>query len=149
MDNVRQIVTRTVLGTGEEPASWFRSQIDLPHLPVDDMAFRANPLAYVVEARKQHPWLATTDYGLLIHGYQAIKDIVYQDDKMHPSFDGLVEYYGVQGTPWAKFQVEQILGHSGAKHQRIRKSVGDAFTPRNVNRYLDVMRATATALLNE
>jgi cytochrome P450 len=124
------------------------SEIDLPHLPVDDPAFRADPFAAVEEARKRHPWLATTDYGLLIHGYQAIKDIVYQDDKMHPSFDGLVEYYGVQGTPWAKFQVEQILGHSGEKHQRIRKSVGDAFTPRNVNRYIDVMRKVATDLLD-
>ena len=55
----------------------------------------------------------------------------------------------MQGTPWAKFQVEQILGHSGEKHQRIRKSVGDAFTPRNVNRYIDVMRGVANGLLDQ
>ena len=55
------------------------SEIDLPHLPVDDPAFRADPFAAVEQARKKHPWLATTDYGLLIHGYQAIKDIIGPD----------------------------------------------------------------------
>jgi cytochrome P450 len=125
------------------------SELDLPHLAVDSMEFRADPASHIAAARARHPWLATTDYGLFVHGYNAIKDIVYMDDKMHPSFDGLVEYYGAQGTPWGKFQVEQILGHSGEKHQRIRKSVGDAFTPRNVNRYIGVMRDTATKLLDE
>src|SRR5689334_6122008 len=112
------------------------TELDLPHFPVDDMAFRRDPFSFAAAARAKHPWLGVTDYGYLIHGYQAIKDIIYQDDKMHPSYEGLVEYYGVEGTPWATFQTEQILGHSGEKHQRIRASVGDTFTPRNVNRYV-------------
>jgi cytochrome P450 len=125
------------------------AELELVRLPVDEQQFRRDPMPWIKQARAKHPWLATTDYGYFVHGYEAIKDLIYMDDKMKPSFDELVEYYGVKGTPWAKFQVEQILGHTGEKHKRIRMSVGDAFTPRNVNKHLDLIRRNATALLDE
>lgn len=125
------------------------TEMTLPHLPVDDRAFRNNPMPYIEAARAQHPWLARTDYGYFIHGYQAMKDILYMDGKMAPNFEALVAYYKVEGTPWAKFQVEQLIGHTGDKHRRIRMSVGDAFTPRNVNKHLDIIRRNCTALLDE
>jgi len=111
------------------------AELELARLPVDDPEFRKDPMPWIRAAREVHPWLATTDYGYFVHGYQAIKDIIYMDDKLRPSFEELVEYYGVQGTPWAKFQVEQLIGHTGDKHRRIRMSVGDAFT-----------RATSTSI---
>ena len=64
----------------------------LPHLAVEDPAFWADPLAAITVARGQHPWLATTNYGYFVHGYQAIKDIVYMDDKLRPNFEDLVAY---------------------------------------------------------
>ncbi len=125
------------------------AEIDLMHLPVDDQDFRADPMPYIEQARAIHPWLARTDYGYFIHGYEAMKDVLYMDDKLSPRFEELVRYYQVEGTPWAKFQVEQLIGHTSPKHRRIRMSVGDAFTPRNVNKHIDIIRRNCGALLDE
>jgi cytochrome P450 len=119
------------------------SELDLPYLPVSDPGFRTDPWPRFDEARTKHPWLAKVDMGYFVHGYQALKDIAQQDDKLSPDYSKVVELFGVQGTPWAKFQTEQLLGHTGEKHRRIRMSVGDAFTPRNVNRNIDVIRNNA------
>ncbi len=125
------------------------AELELERLPVDEREFRRDPMPWIRKAREKHSWLATTDYGYFVHGYEAIKDLIYMDDKLRPSYEELIEYYGVQGTPWAKFQVEQLIGHTGDKHRRIRMSVGDAFTPRNVNKHLDIIRRNAAALLDE
>ena len=125
------------------------AELELVRLPVDEQQFRRDPMPWIKQAREQHPWLAITDYGYFVHGYEAIKDLVYMDDKLRPSYEELIEYYGVQGTPWAKFQVEQLIGHTGEKHRRIRTSVGDAFTPRNVNKHIDIIRRNAAELLDE
>ncbi|RYE54226.1 MAG: cytochrome P450, partial [Rhizobiaceae bacterium] len=125
------------------------AELELVRLPVDEQQFRRDPMPWIREAREKHSWLATTDYGYFVHGYEAIKDLIYMDDKLRPSYEELIEYYGVQGTPWAKFQVEQLIGHTGEKHRRIRTSVGDAFTPRNVNKHLDIIRGNIAALLDE
>ena len=125
------------------------AELELVRLPVDEQQFRRDPMPWIREAREKHSWLATTDYGYFVHGYEAIKDLIYMDDKLRPSYEELIEYYGVQGTPWAKFQVEQLIGHTGEKHRRIRTSVGDAFTPRNVNKHLHIIRGNIAALLDE
>jgi cytochrome P450 len=135
--------------TLKEPEVQKIDDLTLYRLPVDDHAFWADPFPEIDAARRQHPWLARTDYGHFVHGYQAIKDIISLDERLRPNFDELVKFYGVEGTPWAKFQVEQLIGHTGEKHRRIRNSVGDAFTPRNVNRHLGLIRRNAASLLDE
>jgi len=127
----------------------YATDLDVMHLPVDDTALWADPMAYFREARKKHPWLARTDYGLFVFGYEAISDIVYMDDKLRPNFDELVEYYQAGDTPWGRFQVEQIINRSGEAHKRIRTSVGNAFSPRNILDHLWLIRRNANALLDE
>jgi cytochrome P450 len=124
-------------------------ELVLYRLPVGDEAFWTNPFPDIEAARHRHPWLATTDFGYFVHGYQAIKDITYMDERLRPNFDELVKFYGVEGTPWAKFQTEQLINHTDEKHRRIRKSVGDAFTPRNVNKHIGLIRRNAANLLDE
>lgn len=125
------------------------SELELAHIPVEDPAFWADPMPGIEAARLQHPWLATTSFGYFIHGYQAMKDILPLDKKLRPNFEDLVEHYQAKGTPWADFQVEQLIGHSGAKHIRIRTSVGDAFTPRSIAQHIDLIQSAATKLLDE
>jgi cytochrome P450 len=125
------------------------TNMDLPFLAIDDPGFRANPWPHFDEARRRHSWLARTEHGYFVHGYQALKDISIQLDALCGDFQKIVDFYGAQGTPWAKFQVEQLLGLSGEKHRRIRASVVDAFAPRNVNKHLEVIRRNCAALLAE
>jgi cytochrome P450 len=124
-------------------------EISLTHLPVEQLEFEENPMPFVEAARHQHPWLAKSNFGYVVHGYQAIKDLNGMDDKLRPSFSGVVDYYGVRGTPWGDFMEEQIIALSGPEHQRIRSSVVEAFTPRNVNRHRGLMQQVISQLLDE
>ena len=125
------------------------SDLDLPFLEIENPAYVTNPWPFFAEARKHHPWLATTNFGYYVHGYDALKAISLQPDGLKGDFSKIVAYYGVEGTDWAKFQVEQLLGLSGDRHRRIRASVGDAFTPRNVNKHLDRIRRNCRELLDQ
>lgn len=125
------------------------TEMSLPFLPAEQLDFAADPMPYVEEARRRHPWLAKCEAGYLVHGYEAVKDILYMDAKLGPARSNIVEIYGAQGTPWAAYMEEMLLNQRGAEHARLRNSVALAFTPRNVNRYRLLMRGIASRLLDE
>src|SRR3954468_23694904 len=116
------------------------SELTLPELPVLQQDFINDPQPYMAAARGQHPWLAKCTLGYLVHGHQAIKDILPLDGKLRPAFEGLVKLYGGEGTEWGRYQVDQILGRQGEAHLRIRNSVANAFKPRNVVRFRPLIR---------
>jgi cytochrome P450 len=124
------------------------SALTLPELPVLQQAFIDDPQPFMAEARRRHPWLAKCTLGYLIHGHRAIRDILPQDEKLRPVFEGLVKLYGGEATQWGRYQVDQILGRSGEAHLRIRNSVANAFKPRNVLRFRPLIREVVTGLLD-
>jgi cytochrome P450 len=125
------------------------SDVALPYLPVNTPEFDKDPMPYIHAARRQHPWLAKIDFGYLVHGYQAVKDFSIMDENLSPSFDGIVDIYGAQGTEWGRWMQEQVLAVSGPKHKRIRGSIAHAFTPAVVNRFRSLMRSRIGDLLDE
>jgi cytochrome P450 len=125
------------------------SEMDLPYLPVSDPEFLADPFPALNAARARHPWLARIDLGYFVFGYQAVKDLAGRDDYVRPDFETVVQGFGAQGTPWADFQTNMLVAVSGERHLRIRSSTGDAFTPRNINRNIAMIRAQANAMLDE
>jgi cytochrome P450 len=124
------------------------NDLGLPHVPVNTPEFDRNPLPYIEAARRQHPWLAKINEGYFVHGYQAIKDFSIMDDKLAPSFDGIVEIYGAQGTEWGRWMQEHVIAISGPRHVRIRNSIAHAFTPGVINRFRPMMRARIGELLD-
>ena len=125
------------------------TELDLPTLPVEQPEFCADPTPYVERARSVHPWLARFSAGYIVHGYHAVRDLVYMDDKLRTGLGDIVEFYEAQGTPWARFMEEMILSRSGAEHARLRASVAGAFTPRRAHEARPLMRAVITQLLDE
>ena len=125
------------------------SEVDLHYLPVDDPGLRADPFPALNAARAQHPWIAKIDLGYFVFGYQAVKDLAGKDDCLHPDFETVVDHLGVRGTPWAEFQTNILVAISGERHLRIRSSAAEAFTPRNINRNIAMIRAQANAMLDE
>jgi cytochrome P450 len=125
------------------------SAMELPALPVEQPEFAANPMPYVDAARLRHPWLATFHAGYVVHGYQATKDLLCMDDKMRVNFDGIVEYFGAQGTAWARFMESMLPTQSAPQHTRLRASVAEAFTPRRANQTRPLMRKVISELLDE
>lgn len=125
-------------------------ELALPLLPVEQPEFAADPMPYVEAARREHAWLAKSNVGgYIVHGYEAVKDILGMDDKLRPYFDGVAEFYGAQQTSWGRFMSEMMIARHGPDHARLRGSAQIAFTPRNVNRYRELMRQVISALLDE
>ncbi|RYE62125.1 MAG: cytochrome P450 [Oxalobacteraceae bacterium] len=125
------------------------AELDLPVLPVEEHAFSENPYRFVREAKLQHPWLATSSIGLLIHDYTAIRDLLGDDKKFRPAYDGIVEQLGAQGTPWGRFTEEQLVSAPSDQHQLLRGIFAGKFTPRFANQLRPMMRARITRLLDE
>ena len=125
------------------------NELSLAELPVHDPAFAADPLPYLDAARKQHRWLAKSDVGYLVHGYQAIKELYHMDDKLHFSSSEIIDYMGARGTPWGRFNEELMITQQGSEHDRLRGNVASAFSPRNINRFRGLMRDTVSQLLDE
>jgi cytochrome P450 len=131
------------------PAPELVSEAALPTLPVESPEFWADPEKFLAPARKQHPWLAKFSQGFIVHGCQANKDLFAEDEHLYMGLDGLVDFYGAQGTPWARFMNEMLNSQRGQEHARIRGSVAAAFTPRHANHMRPVMRRVINELLDE
>lgn len=125
------------------------NQLDLPYLPVEDPVFAADPVRFFREARQQHPWLASSSIGLLIHEFTAIRELLGQEDIFRPAYDGIVDQLGAHGTPWGRFTEQQLISLPEADHRFLRETFAAKFTPRFANQLRPMMKATITRLLDE
>lgn len=125
------------------------TDLALSHLAIEDSRFAVDPMPYIEAARRQHPWLATCAFGYVVHEYQAIKDLLYMDDKLRIATQAVVQTMGATGTPWGHFMMEMMIAKTGEEHARLRRSVQGAFTPVACNRHRPLMQATVSRLLDE
>ncbi|MET0373308.1 MAG: cytochrome P450 [Rhizorhabdus sp.] len=124
-------------------------QLDLPYLAVEDPSFGEDPMRHFAEARKRHPWLARSGIGLFVHQFSAIRELLGQDDKLRPAYDGIVDMLGVHGTPWGRFTEEQMISLPAEEHKLLRHAFAAKFTPRYANQMRPMMRQTIARLLDE
>ncbi len=124
-------------------------ETELPVLPVETPEFSANPDAWLVPAQHQHPWLARFSQGYVVYGYDEISELMADDEHFYAGFGPLIDFYGVEGTMWAKFMMGNMLSLSGAEHTRIRSSIAHAFTPRHANHVRPMMQKVIAELLDE
>ena len=127
----------------------FINELSLTDLPVHDPNFVADPLPHLRKARRQHPWLAASDVGYLVHEYEAIKDLYFMDDKLHFPSDNIIDFMGARGSPWGTFNEELMITKQGEEHDRIRSNVAHAFSPGAINRLRPLIRETVAAWLDE
>ena len=125
------------------------AQLDPPFLPVEEAAFAADPMRYVAEAREKNPWIARSDIGYFVHEYAAIRELLAQEDKFRPAYDGIVEQFGAHGTPWGRFTEQQLISLPPEMHRLLRDAFAAKFTPRYANQLRPMMQATIRRLLDE
>jgi cytochrome P450 len=125
------------------------SSLALENLPIGEQAFADDPDGLVLAARKLHPWLALSDFGVIITDYDACNDILAMDAKLETPAEHIVAIMGGEGTNWARFEIECLIARGGADHARIRGAVNRAFLPRAVNGYRDRIRSVVSELLDE
>ncbi|MFC7049862.1 cytochrome P450 [Emcibacter nanhaiensis] len=121
----------------------------LPHLPMETPEFAADPIPYFNDAREKHPWLAKCAFGYVITQYDAMKDLLIQDDKMKSALEGIVAIYGAHGTPWGRLTEESIVASSGDVHTQLRNVVTPLFSPRQANANRVYMQEVINRQLNE
>lgn len=125
------------------------SQLELPHLAMEEAWFAKDPGPQFAEARKEHAWLASSSLGYVVTNYQAVRDLMAMKDAMRTPFDHTVDLMGARGTAWGRFQLSHILAYSGRDHQRLRDILAPAFTPRRANQHRPLMREVISDLLDE
>jgi cytochrome P450 len=125
------------------------ADLDLHFLRWEEPAFAADPLPEFAKARARHPWLAKCEAGYVVFAYQAIRDLLVQDDKLRPSFDGVVDIMGAHGSPWGRFTEEQMIAMPEKEHALMRNTFAAKFTPRYANQLRPIMRQTMERLLDE
>lgn len=125
------------------------AELDLPYLPVEEPAFARDPMRFLTEARAQHPWLAKSDIGFLVHGYDAIRELLGQDQKLRPAYDGIVAQLGAHGTAWGRFTENQLISLPAERHRMLRDTFATRFTPRFAKQLHPMMQATIGHLLDE
>src|SRR5579862_3255026 len=123
------------------------TEFRLPSLPVETLQFSEKPDAHLEAARREHPWLARFSQGYIVHGYQAVADLLADGENLVPGFGPIVDFYGVRGTMWARFMEEIVLSASGDVHKRLRASIRPAFTPRRAEQARPLMQKVITDLL--
>jgi cytochrome P450 len=125
------------------------TDLDLGFMPIESQALADDPMPFLEAARKKHPWLARSEHGFIVHGYEAMKDIMWMDDKLCPPNASISELMGAKESRWGRFIDSQIFAMTGDEHSRVRGAAAEAFTPRNVNRYRMLMRKVIGDLLDE
>jgi hypothetical protein len=121
----------------------------LPTLPVETSEFSADPGPFLEVARRQHPWLARFSLGYVVHGWQAVTDLLADDENLRSGFGPVVDFYGLQGTMWGRFMNELIMARSGDDHGRLRTSIRPTFTPRRAADAREMIRSLVCTLLDE
>ena len=118
-------------------------------LPVDTVQFSSDPDSYLEAARRAHPWLGRFSQGYVVYGYDAVADLLRDDENLVPGLGPVVEFYGMEGTMWGRFMKEMVKTETGATHARLRSSVARAFTPRSANDLRSLQQKVITELLDE
>jgi cytochrome P450 len=124
------------------------AELDLYHLPIGEQAFADDPNPFMSAAGSKHPWLAKSDFGVVITDYDAINEILGMDDKLKTPCEHLIEIMGGEGTNWARFERECLIARDGADHSRIRSAINRAFLPKAVHTYRHRIRTVISQLLD-
>jgi cytochrome P450 len=125
------------------------AELSLEQLPLESDELANNPIPYFDAARRRHPWLAASNLGWVLTTYQAMKDIMAQDENLRFPGDMTVDIMQAHGTGWGQFTTDMMLSRDEPAHGRLRNAVAEAFTPRAVNRLRSLMRTTVADLLDE
>jgi cytochrome P450 len=117
-------------------------------LPVFDLTMfsqtRSEMVARIREARTQHPWLARNPLGINITSYEHTVGVL-RDRRFHSAVSLIPQ---MQGLDVALNDRPSILSTEGDVHDRLRRLVAPAFTPKAADRLRPYMRQVITELVD-
>jgi len=111
--------------------------LELPEL--DAMELDRHASREALEAVRAEHWLARTPMGYIVTRHADVTAIL-GDRRFHSALSLLPQMSGVQDEDLSDRQQRSILSMEGDEHQRVRRLVSPAFTPRSADRLRPVMR---------
>jgi len=74
------------------------TELDLYQLPIGEQHFADDPNPYMLAARAKHPWLARSDFGIVVTEYSACTEILLMDQQLKTRPPHIVEIMGGEGN---------------------------------------------------
>lgn len=118
---------------------------DLPFLPMNDPGFSLRA-PQVAEARARS-WCARTPYGLAVLRHREMGELL-RHPLLRQGSHAWPEHNGVTGV-FAEWWGRTMLVVEGKDHQRLRKLVNPAFSPRLLDKMRPQFEAMAAALIED
>jgi cytochrome P450 len=125
------------------------AELDLYDLRIGEQLFADDPNPHMLAAREKHPWLARSEFGVVVTDFDACNEILQMDDRLKTPAEHVVKIMGGEGTNWARFEVDCLIARDGADHARIRAAANTPFTPRAVKGYQERIRKVVSDLLDD
>ncbi len=111
--------------------------LDLPE--IDSLGLDRHAALAELEAAGAKHWLARTPLGYIVTRHADVTAIL-GDRRFHSALSLLPQMSGVDDAELSGRQQRSILAMEGDEHQRLRRLVSPAFTPRSADRLRPVMR---------
>ncbi len=119
------------------------TELELPTFDLLSDELQSDPHGYAARAREQG-WLARSPFGFEILGYRQVQAVLR--DRRFGSPVGLtLQIQGITSGPLWDRVVTGILSLDGDDHQRLRRLVAQAFTPRSA----DTLRSSMVRIVND
>lgn len=120
----------------------------LPEIDINEQAFLRDPHTIYAEARKQSR-IARFASGYILLDYEDMKSVLTDSRCRTPNRD-ITKIAGVEkGSPFERWNDHFLFALDGLPHDRLRKIVAPAFTPRAANRFRPFMRQTMHDILDQ
>ena len=120
-------------------------ELDLPTIAPDDRSFEERHATRMTFP--EGSWLARSLFGYSVWRYDDVVGIL-RDKRWHSAVGRLPEMMGVTDERFLARQNVSILSAEGDVHQRLRRLVAPAFSPRQTERLRPTMRAVINELVD-
>ncbi|MDH4148790.1 MAG: cytochrome P450 [Acidimicrobiia bacterium] len=122
------------------------SELDLPTIAAEDRRASPDDWATIDELRSRS-WLARTPLGYLVTTH-ADATAILRDRRWHSALAVLNQLNQVDDERWLARSRPSILSVEGEDHQRLRRLVSPAFTPRSADRLRPYMHEVIDGLVD-
>jgi cytochrome P450 len=123
------------------------TEMVLPEIDIFDPEFAKDPHGVYRRAREQGAWAAKYQFGYLLLDYESVRHFLRADDICRTPNRDITQLWNAHGTNFARFNDNNLMALGGEAHDRLRRLVAPAFTPRVANNHRSLMQATIRQVL--
>ena len=122
------------------------ADVDMPEVSLDPEVGEDDRRVALTKLAANH-WIARTPLGYVITRHDDVTAML-RDRRWHSALGLIAQMQGVDDPEWNRRNGRSILNMEGDEHQRLRRLVGPAFTPKAAERLRPFMAEVINELLD-